>query len=49
MAGLAAARRTTADIGEIQQALHYMVAVGASQDNSPARKNPETRWRSRKS
>jgi DNA-binding FadR family transcriptional regulator len=28
MAGLAAARRTTADIGEIQQALHHMVAVG---------------------
>ena len=27
MAGLAAARRTTADIGEIQQALHHMVAV----------------------
>lgn len=27
MAGLAAARRTTADIGEIQQALHRMIAV----------------------
>jgi DNA-binding FadR family transcriptional regulator len=27
MAGLAAARRTTADIGEIQQALHRMMAV----------------------